>query len=370
MMKRLAVFLLLSVVFTGAVQASNGYSETFKLEIGEDIELGSYEMRYYEDDNGEGIFQTGVLKQNGGTLITNQLVGDEIRDSVGERHNLGEELSYSINESYRGVQGRYLMIEANSTEDVFASASLNSDNPQRVLVEQGGTINFNLELRNTGVVNQTFDLYNSGESITSSFTYQGYNVSQVYVPYGESRTINAELKVAENTSTGLKNIDIIAEDRSQASDSVLLSVLEKQTQQRGEPRIDVNINEQYARTNPGEELSVPITVRNSGRVPLDNVQVTVEGPDGWSTNLQPEDFGTLDQYRSGRSTAIIEVPAETSPGDYFIDVSASSDQIGLEEPEQIRVNITEKSGLRYVGIIIMILSLAALIFVYRRFGRR
>lgn len=369
-MKRLAAFMLLITVLTGTVQATDGYSETFKLDVGSDIQLGSYELRYYSGSEGDGIFQTGVIKQNGGTLITEQLTGDEIEEAVGEKKVLDSDLNYTIAEAYRGVQGRYLMIQANSSKDVFASANLESDNPQRVLVDQGGTVSFTVQLENTGVVNQTFQLYNTGEGVSSSFNYQGYNVSQVYVPYGQTRTLNVELSVAENTPVGLTEVGIVAENRSKASDSVLLSVLEKETQERGEPSIDVNLREQYARANPDETLSVPVTVRNSGQIPLDNVEVTVEGPDGWSTEVVPSDFGSLDRYRSGRATLEVDVPADASPGDYFVDVSASSDQIGIEEPKQIRVNITEKSGLRYIGIVIMVLSLAALIFVYRRFGRR
>jgi uncharacterized membrane protein len=370
MMKRLTIILVLTAVFVGFAHASPNYSEDFKLEIGEQAELGDYEFRFHEDDNGEGIFQTGIVQDNGGVLINRQLVGDEIQDAEGERTILDNNLNYTIEESYRGIEGRYLILEVNSSEDVFASADLTTDSPQRVLVDQGGAVSFNLELENTGVVNQTFQLSTRGEGVTPSFSYQGYNVSQVFIPSGESRSISAELQVAENTPVGLKDIEIVAENRSRTSDSVLLSVLEKEQQEPGEPRIDVTLTEQYSRTNPGESISIPVSVRNSGRVTLENVEFSVEGPDGWTTEVQPQELGTLEQYRSGRATVTIEPPADVSQGDYFIDVSASSDQVGLEEPQQIRVNITEKSGLRYAGIAIMVLSLAALIFVYRRFGRR
>ncbi|MFQ3308074.1 MAG: putative membrane protein [Candidatus Nanohaloarchaea archaeon] len=370
MMKRLSLILVLAVFITGFAQASPNYSEDFKLEIGEQTKLGDYEFRFNEDNNGEGIFQTGIIQDNGGVIINKQLVGDEIKESEGKRINLDNNLNYTIKESYRGINGRYLILGVNSSKDVFASAELDADSPQRVLVDQGGTVDFSFELENTGVVNQTFQLSNTGTGISSSFNYQGYNVSQVFIPGGESRTISAELKVDKTTPVGLKNIEIVAKNRSTTSDSILLSVLEKERQERGEPRIDVSLTEQYSRTNPGESITVPVNVRNSGRVTLENVQVTVEGPDGWTTEVQPQELGTLDEYRSERATVTIQPPADVSQGDYFVDVSASSDQVGLDEPQQVRVNITEKSGLRYAGIAIMILSFAALIFVYRRFGRR
>ncbi len=370
MIKRLAVFFVILTVFTGAVQASENYSQSFKLDAGNQIQLGGYEFRFYEGDNNKGIFQTGVVKQNGGTLITKQLIGEEIENTTGETYRLDENLSYSITEYSNSYRGEYIRIQAEADSDIFSDASLKADNPQRVLVDQGGSVSFGVEIENTGVVNQTFQLSNTGEGISSSFTYQGYNVSQVFVPYGESRNLNVELNVAENTSIGLREVEVLAENRSTASDKVLLSVLEKESQERGEPRIDLSLNEQYARTNPGEELSVPVTVRNSGRVVLENVEISVEGPEGWETELTPKNHGTLDQYRSGRTTLTITPPSDAQQGDFFVDVSASSDQVGLDEPQQIRVNISEKSGLRYIGIVLMVVSLLALILVYWRFGRR
>ncbi len=370
MKRRLAVFLVILTVFTGAAQPSQNYSQTFRLDAGSQIELGGYEFRFYEGDNNEGIFQTGVVKQNGGTLITKQLSGEEIENTTGETHQLDDNLSYRITEYSNSFEGEYIRIEAESTSDIFSEASLKADNPQRVLVDQGGSVSFGVKIENTGVVNQTFQLGNTGEGISSSFTYQGYNVSQVFVPYGESRNLNVELNVAENTSIGLREVEIVAENRSKATDNVLLSVLEKETQEKGEPRIDVSLREQYARTNPGEELSIPVTVRNSGRVTLENVEITVEGPDGWSTELTPKDLGSLQEYRSGRATLTVKPPTDAQQGDFFVDVSASSDQVGLDEPKQVRINISEKSGLRYIGVILMVISLLALILVYWRFGRR
>lgn len=369
-MKRLTIILLLITVFVGFTQASSNYSEDFKLNIGEEANLEDYEFRFHENDNGEGIFQTGIIQDNGGVLITRQLVGEELREVEGNKIVLDNNLNYTIKEAYRGFKGHYLKLQVNSTEDVFASSDLTIDSPQRVLVDQGGTVSFNMQLENTGIVNQTFQLSSSGSGISTSFNYQNYNVSQVFIPSGETQIITAELHVDENTPTGLKNIEIIADNRSNASDTVLLSVLEKEQQQRGEPEIDVTVTERYIRTNPGKTVQIPVSIRNSGRITLTNVEFTVEGPDGWTAEIQPQKLGTLEQYRSGQSTVTIEPPEDVSQGDYFVDVSASSDQIGLDEPQQIRVNITEKSGLRYAGIIIMILSLVALILVYRRFGRR
>jgi lipocalin len=140
MMKRLTIILVLTAVFVGFAQASPNYSEDFKLEIGEQAELGDYEFRFHEDDNGEGIFQTGIVQDNGGVLINRQLVGDEIQDAEGERTILDNNLNYTIEESYRGIEGRYLILEVNSSEDVFASADLTTDSPQRVLVDQGGAV--------------------------------------------------------------------------------------------------------------------------------------------------------------------------------------------------------------------------------------
>ncbi len=65
----------------------------------------------------------------------------------------------------------------------------------------------------------------------------------------------------------------------------------------------------------------------------------------------------------------VSVPADANPGDYFVNIEAEADEVDPETSE-VRINVTEETMLRYVGIVLMILSIGSLLGVYRKFGRR
>jgi uncharacterized membrane protein len=137
------------------------------------------------------------------------------------------------------------------------------------------------------------------------------------------------------------------------------------------------LRESYKQAHAGDEIEIPMWVRNegglrydSGGVSLENVQIDVSTPGGWDHSLSPESIGKLDSRESERVGLTVEIPEDAQTGDFFVEVSASSDETSMEEPEEVRVNIREESGMGVVGVILMAISLGMLIFVYRKFGRR
>lgn len=342
------------------------------MQLGSTEQLGDYELRFFvsESANDSAATLQYVDIEDDRSLIKGQLGGEELRNSVGETFEVDENFSFTI-KSLDLVE-EYIELEVTTSKNAFASSKLSSDLPQRILISQDGSETVSVQLENTGVVNQTFNLSSEvSPGISTGFSYQGFNVSNIFVPAGEEKNIETRIDAAENAGIGLQNLTIVADSgQTRAEERLLLSIVEKQESEEEISRLSLDLAEQYKRTNPGEELTVPVTVRNSGRTTLDNVNITIEGPDGWESTITPSEISSMEQYRSSRVTVSISPPANVQPGDYFVDISASSDQVGVEEPSQLRVNISEKSGLRYVGAGLMVFSLLALVLVYRRFGRR
>lgn len=364
-----AVFLI--ILSASMASSANGYTESFKMELGSTEKLGDYELRFFtsESRNGSATLQYVDIEGDRST-IKGQLSGEELRNSVGETFEIDKNFSFTLKDV--DFTEDYVELEVTTFRDAFASSKLSSDLPQRILISQEGTESVSLQLENTGVVNQTFNLSSTVSSgISTGFSYQGFNVSNIFVPAGEEKTIRTRIDAAENADIGLQNLTIVADSgQTRAEERLLLSIIERQESEEEISRLDLNLAEQYKRTSPREELTVPVTVRNSGRTTLDNVNITVEGPEGWESTIRPSEISSMERFRSSRVTVTINPPANVESGDYFVDVSASSDQVGVEEPERLRVNISEKSGLRYVGVSLMAFSLLALVLVYRRFGRR
>lgn len=342
------------------------------MQLGSTEQLGDYELRFFvsESTNDSAATLQYVDIEGDRSVIKGQLSGEEIRDSVGETFEVDENFSFTVKDL--DLVEEYIELELTTSKDAFASSKLTSDLPQRILISQDGSETVSVQLENTGVVNQTFNLGSEASpGVSTGFSYQGFNVSNIFVPAGEKKTVETRIDAAEDADTGLQNLTIVADSgQTRAEERLLLSIVEKQESEDEIASLSLNLAEQYKRTNPGKELTVPVTVRNSGRTTLDNVNITVEGPDGWESEITPSEISSMEQYRSSRVTVTISPPANVEAGDYFVDISASSDQVGVEEPSQLRVNISEKSGLRYVGAGLMVFSLLALVLVYRRFGRR
>ena len=365
----LAAFLM--ILSASMAYSATDYTEDFKMQLGTTEQLSDYELRFFESEsrNDSATLQYVDIEGDQST-IKGQLNGEELRNSIGETFEVDENFSFVLKD-VDFLEG-YVELEVTTSRDAFASSKLSSDLPQRILISQEGTETVSVQLENTGVMNQTFNLSSEASpGVSTGFSYQGFNVSNIFVPAGEKKTINTRVEAAENAGIGLQNLTIVADSgQTRTEERLLLSIIERQESEEEISRLDLNLAEQYKRTNPGEELTVPVTVRNSGRTTLDNVNITVEGPDGWESDIRPSEISSMERFRSSRVTVSISPPANVESGDYFVDISASSDQVGVEEPERLRVNISEKSGLRYVGAGLMVFSLLALVLVYRRFGRR
>lgn len=366
----LAAFLM--VLSASMAYSATDYTENFKMQLGSTEQLGDYELRFFvsESANDSAATLQYIDIEGDKSLIKGQLGGEEMRNSVGETFEVDENFSFTIKDL--DLVEEYIELEVTTSKNAFASSKLSSDLPQRILISQDGSETVSVQVENTGVVNQTFNLSSKGSpGISTGFSYQRFNVSNIFVPAGEEKTIETIIDAAEDADIGLQNLTIVADSgQTRAEERLLLSIVEKQESEEEISRLSLDLAEQYKRTNPGKELTVPVTVRNSGRTTLENVNITVEGPDGWESTIRPSEISSMEQYRSSRATVSISPPANVEPGDYFVDISASSDQVGVEEPSQLRVNISEKSGLRYVGVGLMVFSLLTLVLVYRRFGRR
>lgn len=366
MVRKVAVLLILTVFAVSSVAASD-YSADFRLDQGESKTLGGYEFSFISVGS-ESSFKVGEARDNG-TLVLRTVDGWDIKDMRGEVFSPESGFSYKV-ENVEMAQG-FMDIEVNASRDVFASSSIEvSGVPRRILVSQGGEATFNLEIENTGVVNQTFNLgVASTNQVNSTFNNQGFNVTQVYVAAGETKTIETEVQFSKQASLGLTNVTVFAAGESRAEESFKFYVRPREfTEQRR--AVDVSLNEQYMRANPGEQISVPFRVRNSGNVPLQNVSINVEVPEGWDKSVDPESIATLQRFRPGVFQVQITPPEDAESGDFFVEMTASTQEIDETSRERLRVNITEKSGLRYVGLGIMVVSLGSLAAVYRKFGRR
>lgn len=365
-MKKTLIPLALTVLLCFNVSAEA--SEDLEMYYGDEISLNQYTLSYTSDY--DGVFEV-KMDRSGSSFLVEQVSQEELFDlEKPHTFNISSDLDIVLRSVESDSDGLYLNLELTASENIFADAEMESSAPSKVFVGQGEEMTIPLNLENTGIVNQTFSL--NAEHNTSadvSYSFQEFNVTKLKINTGESESLDAKIDVPETARTGTYDIEFVVEDESKASESISLEIRESQ-EVNNERRIDLNADQSYVGIKPGQQKEVSVRVRNSGNVMLDNVELNVEAPENWETEVSRNNVPGIEQYGSFRSIVTVEAPANAETGDKFLEISASSDQTSTEEPERIRMTVQQESNLRYIGLGIMALSLGGLVFVYRKLGRR
>ena len=374
-MRRKSALLFIILALFAVTASSLDFTQTTKVQYGESEKIDDYEIEFGERE-GEVNLRIGRWTDTS-FRVMEEFEGSEVYERDGETIEVSENLTVKIDDVGFDESGRFVELEISSTENIFSSGDLSSSSPENLIISQGESSDIPLTLENEGLVNQSFDLgYSSNSSIKASFSFQDFNVTDVYVPAGEKNSLTAEIEVPENAELGTYELDLTAEAGTKLSESFQIEIRGREL----EKDISVDLEQRFDQVESGETVEIPISVINggtgfirpgdSGGPTLNNVEFDVGVPDGWDYELQPEGFSTLDYRDREQVRMIFDVPESAETGDYFLDISASSDDASTEESEEVRINVQEKSQMGIVGAFLMVFSLGLLVFVYRKFGRR
>lgn len=118
----------------------------------------------------------------------------------------------------------------------------------------------------------------------------------------------------------------------------------------------------------GSSTELPLLVVNNGTAPLSGVTISATPPSGWDVSFDRSELEPVPAGETAVVTATITPSEEAVAGDYVINFSAdgedASDQI------EVRTTVTPSAVWGILGIVLIALTLAALAWVFRRFGRR
>lgn len=138
---------------------------------------------------------------------------------------------------------------------------------------------------------------------------------------------------------------------------------------RGVGRIELYILNLYHEIKIGEDLSLDITVKNSGTRRLDGIRILTDLPLNWRSEIEPDLIESLEQEKE-RIVKIRFIPPQNVPvGDYEPKIKAECMSAGrrVESDEKIvRIHISSRTNI--VGITILITLLIGLMVGIVWFG--
>jgi len=124
---------------------------------------------------------------------------------------------------------------------------------------------------------------------------------------------------------------------------------------------------------PGKDNIFKIEVINSGTADVDKIvfSSTIRGtPLGWSITFKPEKIDTLKMGDKREIEVNIKPANKTIAGDYMVNISCEPEAKNAFANAEIRVTVLTPTVWGWVGVGIVVLVVAGLVFMFMRLGRR
>lgn len=238
----------------------------------------------------------------------------------------------------------------------------------RISATIGEITSIPLKIRNIGYMDDSYVLSVEGlpSGYTASFKEGKLAVSEVFIESGSTKDLSLEIYVPSTVDQGEITLKIVAEGFFTAATNLTLNVIgtfKLQFEPEG--------GKYTITTSQGDIVELRGYIKNSGvGATLTNIRVSVTLPNSdWTLeDISPELIPSL---RAGESYPVsmrISIPADASPSEYKLTVTASADQ--TQTSERITFVVQEKGYSTFLGLGIIIASLVGLYFLVRKVGRR
>lgn len=299
-------------------------------------------------------------------------------DSVTAGPGLEPELSFDVTVPASAAEGDY---------DLAVTASGGGESVQiplgvRVSAQAGGevtltpnfpglrtpageAVTFDVELANGTPADLEFELVPtapSGWAVTAELSGEA-QAATIQVEAGGTETINVEVTPPFQAEAAQYPITLQATSPGTTVETEMI------VEVVGSFALEMSTADQRlnAEVTVGSSNDFQILLTNTGTAPLDNVVVGVTPPSGWEVAFDNQEVA-IGPGETVPVTATITPSEEAVAGDYQISFTATHEQ--ATDSMEIRTTVNPSAVWGFVGIAVIALTLAALAWVFRRFGRR
>ncbi|MEM1553383.1 MAG: NEW3 domain-containing protein [Thermoproteota archaeon] len=231
----------------------------------------------------------------------------------------------------------------------------------------GSTAKFPITVENRGDSDGIVNI--SVRGLPSGYSWlvkdeSGNVLSKIYLKTGESKNLNLFVNIPPLAEP---NIILITLEAS-SGDSVerlnlSLGIL-------GSYTISYITQNFYCETTAGESITFQVEAKNTGYSSLSNLILGVSDvPDGFSVKVSPELVSLLKPQESAVFSLTVTSDADVSPGDYYITLSLKADQ-SQAPARSLHVYVKQRGETVIIGVLIVVIMVAATFMIYRRYGRR
>lgn len=264
-----------------------------------------------------------------------------------------------------GGKRETLVVNLNVAESVASAFELTSEF-STLRGKATDTFSFEMTLRNSSARAASFGLAATGPEgwVVDARPSASNQATTVNVDAGGTATLTVTADPPEGVKAGSHKIAVQATGAGRTLDAELTAEVV------GSFTMTFNTaNERLnARGRAGGTSSVTLVVANDGSAPLDAVTFSATPPSGWEVTFQPARIDRIAPGEKANVTARIQPSGNAVAGDYDVTLTASS--AGTTENLAIRFAVGTSGLFGFFGIMIIVLAIAGLLWVFRRYGRR
>ena len=275
--------------------------------------------------------------------------------------------SGSLTLTATAAQGtRQLPLEIRVKASAAGDVALTTDFPS-LQGPAGQAFDFNLTLSNQSAADLTFAVNAQGPdgwTVSAKLTGQTQAASAV-VKAGSTSGITVSAQPPDGIAAGTYPIQVVATAGSRQIPGTLQVVV------TGSYNLSMSTPDQRLNGNgvAGQSSDMSLTLTNGGTAAVTNVKLDSTPPTGWKVTFDPATIASIDAGKTATVVAHIVPSGDAVAGDYVVTLKASGDQ-STSASVDIRFSVETSLEWALVGIALIVVVVAGLWLVFRRFGRR
>lgn len=196
------------------------------------------------------------------------------------------------------------------------------------------------------------------------FRSEGSQVTALKLDAGKSRDIEIEIMASPLAKPGKFAIPVTA---ASAGETLKLD-LEAVVKGNYEVQLSTPDGRLSDEITEGKSKQLVLTVRNSGTLPLNDLDLSAQAPTQWKAAFEPSKIDRLDAGQTRQVNVTLSVPDKTIAGDYLTTFTVRNNYATANSSFRMTVKTSLLSG--WIGMLVILLAIALVYNLIRKYGRR
>ncbi len=196
------------------------------------------------------------------------------------------------------------------------------------------------------------------------FRVQGMPVTALNITGTKSEELSVEMNPSPNVKPGKYKIPV----RAISSHDTLSLELEAVVKGSYTVTLTTPTGRLSDELTSGSHQEIHLTVKNSGTLPLKELELSSQLPPQWTCTFEPAKLQQLNPDASQEVIAKISVPDKTIAGDYAATFNVKSKESAAQAAFRITVKTSLLAG--WLGVLVILVAVGLVWYLIRKYGRR